>query len=121
MISFSLVSIFPYELSFIIIIYFFYSIVDHRDVAYVQITINGMQVPVLANRRADDTFLLKFRPTNAGDYLIALKNITGQLILSSPLNFPVYNPDGAYLEPFYPLQSIHDCHFICKFIVFHTY
>ncbi|CAM4749067.1 unnamed protein product [Rotaria magnacalcarata] len=89
-------------------------LLDHPHVAYVQITINGMKVPLLATRQHNDTFLLKFRPTIAGDYLITLKDFLGQHILGCPFNFPVYNPNGVHLEPFHPLQAINDCHFICN-------
>ncbi|CAF3378932.1 unnamed protein product [Rotaria socialis] len=91
-------------------------LVDHPHVAYVHITINGMKVPLLATRQHNDTFLLKFRPTIAGDYLITLKDFLGQHILGCPVNFPVYNPNGVHLEPFHPLQAINDCHFICTLL-----
>ncbi|CAF4249376.1 unnamed protein product, partial [Rotaria sordida] len=55
-------------------------LIDQPHVAYVHITINGIQIPLVAVRRHDDTFLLKFRPILAGDYLIILKDYIGQLI-----------------------------------------
>ncbi|CAF1278454.1 unnamed protein product [Rotaria sordida] len=89
-------------------------LIDQPHVAYVHITINGIQIPLVAIRRHDDTFLLKFRPILAGDYLIILKDYIGQLIPGCPYNFPVYNPNGTHIEPFNRLQSINDCHFICN-------
>jgi len=44
----------------------------------VNVTINTVNIPLQAARRNDDTFLLKFRPIIAGDYLIILKNQMGQ-------------------------------------------
>ncbi|CAF1001104.1 unnamed protein product [Rotaria sordida] len=89
-------------------------LIDQPHVAYVHITINGIQIPLVAIRRHDDTFLLKFRPILAGDYLIILKDYIGQLIPGCPYNFPVYNPNGTHIEPFNRLQSINDCYFICN-------
>ncbi|CAF3856128.1 unnamed protein product [Rotaria sordida] len=89
-------------------------LIEQPHVAYVHITINGIQIPLVAVRRHDDTFLLKFRPILAGDYLIILKDYIGQLIPGCPYNFPVYNPNGTHIEPFNRLQSINDCHFICN-------
>jgi hypothetical protein len=39
-----------------------------------------MEIPIQAARRNDDTFLLKFRPTMAGDYSIVLKDFIEQPI-----------------------------------------
>ncbi len=41
---------------------------------------NGIEIPLQAARRNDDTFLLKFRPTIAGDYSIILKDFLEQPI-----------------------------------------
>ena len=43
-------------------------------------TINELEVPLQAARRPDDTFLLKFRPTIAGEYAITLKDFLGEPI-----------------------------------------
>ncbi|CAF4103673.1 unnamed protein product, partial [Rotaria sp. Silwood1] len=56
-------------------------LLNQPHIAYVHITINGIQIPLLATRRHDNTFLLKFRPILAGDYSIILKDYIGQLIL----------------------------------------
>ncbi|CAF3702812.1 unnamed protein product, partial [Rotaria sp. Silwood1] len=89
-------------------------LLNQPHIAYVHITINGIQIPLLATRRHDNTFLLKFRPILAGDYSIILKDYIGQLILGCPYNFPVYNPNGIHIESFNHLQPINDCHFICN-------
>ncbi|CAF4296348.1 unnamed protein product, partial [Rotaria magnacalcarata] len=53
---------------------------DLPHIAYVHITIHGMEIPIQAARRNDDTFLLKFRPAIAGDYSIILKDYIEQPI-----------------------------------------
>jgi len=80
----------------------------------VHITINGIEIPLQAARRNDDTFLLKFRPTIAGDYSIILKDFMEQTIPGCPFILPVYNPNVVHIESFNHLQSINDCHLICK-------
>jgi hypothetical protein len=91
----------------------FLQLVDLPHIAYVHITINGMEIPIQAARRNDDTFLLKFRPIIAGDYSIVLKDFLEQPIPGCPFLFPVYNPSVIHLEPFNRLQPINDCHLIC--------
>jgi hypothetical protein len=39
-----------------------------------------MEIPLQAARRADDTFLLKFRPIIAGEYSIILKDLAEKLL-----------------------------------------
>ena len=90
-------------------------LVDNPQVAFVHVTINGVEVPLQAARRADDTFLLKFRPMIAGDYSIVLKDFLEQPLPGGPFVIPVYNPSVIHLEPFRRLQPIEDCHLICSF------
>lgn len=92
----------------------FSKLVDLPQVAYIHIYINGMEVPIQAVRRNDDTFLLKFRPTIAGDYSIILKDFLEQSLYGCPYLFPVYNQNIAHIESFNRLQSITDCHLICN-------
>ncbi len=73
-----------------------------------------MGIPIQAARRNDDTFLLKFRPTLAGDYSIVLKDFLEQQIPGCPFLFPVYNPTVVHFESLNRLQSIDDCHLICR-------
>lgn len=94
---------------------FCFLLVDLPHIAYVQITINSIEVPIQAARRNDDTFLLKFRPIIAGDYSIVLKDFLEQSIPGCPFLFPVYNPTVVHVEAFNRLQSIYDCHLICTF------
>lgn len=89
-------------------------LVDNPQVAFVHVTINGVEVPLQAARRADDTFLLKFRPMIAGEYSVALKDLLEQPLPGGPFVIPVYNPSVIHLEPFRRLQSIEDCHLICS-------
>lgn len=105
---------------------------DLPHIAYVYVTINELKIPVQVFRQNPQTFLLKFRPSIAGDYLVTLKDFHGQLslgtkkkpnfifinflysfIVASPYIFPVYNPNGIHIEPVNPLQPINNCHFIC--------
>jgi hypothetical protein len=96
---------------------------------------NGIEIPLQAARRNDDTFLLKFRPTIAGDYSIILKDFLEQpipgktkqitdefflnfILIGSPFMFPVYNPNVVHLESFNRVQPINDCHLICINIFF---
>ncbi|UJR14889.1 hypothetical protein I4U23_001873 [Adineta vaga] len=58
-------------------------IIDLPHVVYVNITKDTMKIPLQAARRNDDKFLLKFRPTFEGDYLIILKNYMGQPMLGT--------------------------------------
>lgn len=56
------------------------TIVDLPHIAYVHVTINSIEIPIQAARRNDDSFLLKFRPSIAGDYSIILKDYIEQSI-----------------------------------------
>ena len=56
-----------------------------------------MKIPLQAARRNDDKFLLKFRPTFEGDYLIILKNYMGQPMLGNMNVFPERNTPFAFL------------------------
>lgn len=94
---------------------FLFILVDIPHIAYVQITVNNIEVPIQAARRNDNTFLLKFRPIIAGDYSIILKNFHEQPIKGCPFLFPVYNPNVVHLEAFNRLQPINDCHLICMY------
>ncbi|CAM4895437.1 unnamed protein product [Rotaria socialis] len=89
-------------------------LIDLPHIAYVHITINGMEIPIQAARRNDDTFLLKFRPTIAGDYSIILKDYIEQHIPGCPFIFPVYNPNAVRFESLNRLQPINDCYLICN-------
>ncbi|CAF3195269.1 unnamed protein product [Rotaria sp. Silwood2] len=89
-------------------------LIDLPHIAYVHVTINNMEVPIQAARRNDDTFILKFRPTIAGDYSIILKDYIEQPIPGCPFIFPVYNPNVVHIESFNRLQTINDCHLICN-------
>ena len=64
----------------IILINLFNKIVDLPHIAYVHIKVNASEIPIQAARRNDDTFLLKFRPTIAGEYSIILKDSIEQAI-----------------------------------------
>ncbi len=55
-------------------------LVDLPHVAYVQIYISEMKIPLQLLQKNNNTYLLKFRPLIAGDYLIILKDINGQAI-----------------------------------------
>lgn len=90
-----------------------FPLVDLPHIAYVHVSINGMEVPIQAARRHDDTFLLKFRPTIAGDYSIVLKDFVEQPVLGCPFILPVFNPSVIQLESFNRLQPLDDCHVIC--------
>ncbi|CAF1246383.1 unnamed protein product [Rotaria sordida] len=89
-------------------------LIDLPHIAYVHVSINNIEVPIQAARRNDDTFLLKFRPTLAGDYSIVLKDYIEQPVPGCPFIFPVYNPSVVHFEPFNRLQAINDCHLICN-------
>ncbi|CAF3728092.1 unnamed protein product [Rotaria sp. Silwood1] len=89
-------------------------LIDLPHIAYVHVTINNIEIPIQAARRNDDTFLLKFRPTIAGDYSIVLKDYIEQPIPGCPFIFPVYNPNAVHFESLNRLQPINDCHLICN-------
>lgn len=78
---------------------------DLPHIAYVYVTINELKIPVQVFRQNPQTFLLKFRPSIAGDYLVTLKDFHGQLSLGTKketkfniykfslffyLSFPIY-------------------------------
>jgi len=44
-----------------------------------------MKIPIQIIRKNNNTFLLKFRPNLAGDYLIILKDFNGQSMLGKRL------------------------------------
>ncbi len=62
------------------------SIVDLPRVAYVHIIINEMKIPLQIIRQTNDTYLLAFRPTVAGDYSIFLKDFHEQSIPGNTTN-----------------------------------
>jgi len=95
-------------------------LVTHPNITYIDITLKNQSVPLQLIQKTQQTYVVKFHPLIAGDYSIFFKDSTGQILPNSPYLFPVYNPNGIQIQPVNPLQSITDCHFICRYIRYYS-